>query len=265
MKKHEQEMLGETRGTRQWTAAQAVAGAVAAVAAVAGVVVLLAKDDDTGSPSTTPSALRAVITRQESRNNALVPIAVLDLPTPPRYERKSSPQQQAHCGDWVDWLESQRAASYSPPAMNVSAPAETAVTITSMRVKIHRVERPPAVSMIMCVYGAGGYEPTYVTIDLSRPESPPTLSEDEKGGEIGPIPNAVFTVAPGRTETLELQAHGEPGMLYEWGVDLDVTVNQRTEKVTFGTPQKPLRSWSVDDPPQVDYDPKTQQWRPAPF
>lgn len=243
---------------------QAAAGALAAAAAVVGLILVLIKDEDTPPTATTTSALRSVIALEQAPNNAVVPIAVSDLSTPPRYERDVN-SQEAHCGEWAAWLESQRAASFSAPALKVSAPAGAAVTVTSVRVKIHRVEQPPEASMIMCVYGAGGYEPTYVRIDLRRPSKAPTLSQEEKGGEIGPIPNAVFTVAPGRTERLELQAGGEPGVLYEWGVEVDVTVDQRTETIAFGTASKPLRSWSVDAPSPVDYDPATQQWRPAPF
>lgn len=242
---------------------------MAGVVAVVLAVLELTGNSDSSTQRDPPPANRgtpsARVSVHQSPENAVFPVAPERLPTPPRYVPDPEPQQESHCVDWAKWLRSQRAAMLSNPGVAVDAPAQTAASVRDVRVRVHHVERPTTATVVQCHEGAGGEEATYLDLQLDRPDKPPVLVDYQKGGEIGSMPDAVFTVPAGRTETLSLRALGRPGTFYEWSVEVDVVVDKVTRTEKLGSADLPFRSWIGDLPGRrADYDVSTSRWEPVP-
>lgn len=255
-----------------WALRWGALGAVAAVLAIPVTIVAGLWDgnasDDRAAVSSTDRAPSAHIEVQQYPENAIFPVSVGDLPTPPDFVPDPEDQQESHCLEWEAWLKSHRAAMLSNPALAISAPAQAAATVTAVRVVVFRSERPRETVFVPCHEGAGGYEPTYLQLDLRRPHQRPVLFEDARGGELGPIPDAVFTVPAGRTETLALtptDPRAGRGTFYEWGVELTVIVDRVRRTVELGTAETPFRTWLGDlRGPTVEYEMPRRQWTTTP-
>jgi len=265
-RRHREAMDVSQRGVRLsgWNL---VLAALAVLVSTIGVYWQLRGGDDPGQqrgsatqPTPRPAA---TVELDQTPENAVFALPSDELPTPPDYVPDGPDAQESHCAEWAEWLNDQPAAQSSDPRIMVSAPAAAAATITAVRTRIFKATRPKA-TFVRCHEGAGGYEPTYLQIDLDAPDRRPVLTKEMEGDEIGPLPDAVFTVGPGRTEYLALIATGKANWFYEWAVEVDVMVDGRRRTVELGSERRPLRTWSGSHGlERVDYDPAAQAWVPV--
>jgi hypothetical protein len=80
-----------------------------------------------------------------------------------------------------------------------------------------------------------------------------------------PMPPEVINVAPGHTEYIEVNAERE-NKLYEWSLTLEISIDQRRERRSFGSQARPLRSWGGPFPSSVYVFPRgADSWQPGSY
>ena len=195
-----------------------------------------------------------------SPHNALIPKRIDQIGVPPSY---SAGESGDHCGIWwKSWFAEQGAAATNNPTIEISAPQNADVTVTSASIRIYGSYKPSALSFIECLHGAGPSPGTLLNVNLNHPNANPTIVSDS--GQLTPLamPNAVINIAPGRTEYVALTPTGTRNELYSWAVRLRIIVNQQSQTFIFGTPGKPLRSWFGPIlSKQYDYSFRTNSWQ----
>jgi len=98
-----------------------------------------------------------------------------------------------------------------------------------------------------------------LNVNLSHPNARPTIVVGSSSGVVasGPakkqtMPSAVVNISPGHTEYIQLITLGK-GWYYEWSIQLQVVIDQRTVFFTFGSAKHPLSTW-LGDLPSLGYD-----------
>jgi hypothetical protein len=98
-----------------------------------------------------------------------------------------------------------------------------------------------------------------LNVNLSHPNARPTIVVGSSSGVVAsgpakkqPMPGAVINISPGHTEYIQLITLGR-GWYYEWSIQLQVVISQRTELFTFGTAKHPLTTW-LGALPSLGYD-----------
>ncbi len=224
-----------------------------------GLVALFGGQGATSQRGSSPPA-RAVVQLRPRTNNAVVPKSVGQLSQPPRYP-VSDRGNQCHIW-WQHWFDTQGAAeAQTNPTIEIRAPARAPVTVTAATIDVFRSYEPRYRLFINCVAGAGPSPGTLLSVNLERPNARPTIVADDGRDQPLALPDAVISVERGRTEEVAVNPSGARRM-YEWGVTLTLVVDQRTQTVTFGSRQHPLRSWLGDIPhDSFDYDFESQSWK----
>jgi hypothetical protein len=109
------------------------------------------------------------------------------------------------------------------------------------------------------VNGAGPLAGTTLAHKLDNAAAPSILTSLRSGGNLA-MPPAVVRVGAGDSEDVAVLPEGHRGF-YEWGVTLDLVVDQRSQRVSFGSPAHPLRSFlSGRAPLDYSYNPSTRSW-----
>lgn len=233
-----------------------IGGVAAGVQTITGVATDVAGTSQPGTPT-------ATVSLSSSAGIAVIPQSISKVSTPPAY---SSVEAGDHCGLWwKGWFQREHAALLNlPPFVTVAAPKDAPVTITRVSTHVFRAYKPPGISIIECLSGAGPIPGTIVSVDLDHPSVRPTVAASG-GGHPMPLPEAAIEVKPGHTEYLSLVPRGVRGF-YEWSATLEIVTDQRTTIRQVGSPGQPLRSWlGFGSTPTVnagyDYDVATHSWR----
>lgn len=207
-----------------------------------------------------PDQPRASIRLLPSKHSAVIPKPIQEISAPPRYAQI---EQSNHCGAWWRaWFRAQNAVDVVPPTIELSAPTTASVSVTGASVRVFRSYLPRTLSYVMCLHGAGPRPGTLLHVDLANAGTAPTIVADDGSETALAIPNAVITVEAGDTEFVVITPAGAP-RLYEWSVTLRFVVAQRTQTQTFGSAERPLRTWLGRTPePSYDYDFGAQTWMP---
>jgi hypothetical protein len=196
-------------------------------------------------------------------HSAFVPALITRIPPPPDFPAS---ERIDHCSRWWrTWFWSERAAEVAVPAIQVSAPPNADVAVVGASIKVFRTYRPPAVSYIACLHGAGAEVGTRLDVNLSRPNAVPTIVAADGSDRPLALPNAVINVDPGHTEYIAVIPHGAP-LMFEWSIVLTTVVAQRTKVFVFGSPPRPLRTWLGPAPPatrEYDYSIQAHRWSPT--
>lgn len=188
-----------------------------------------------------------------------------DLPTPPAAGALNYP-----CADWYPWLRSQPGFYFSGPSkvITLSAGEPDLVTLTDAKLMITkrttRAERDGI--YIQCNWGGGSHKSYRIYIDTLKSRT--TLRTNGVDGE-GPaqrMPPAAIALGDVAQADAEIMATSVPGHLYEGILVVTVSRNGKTEKLTIGTPEEPLR-WiatkaggAVDDMEKYGWDPGSSAW-----
>jgi hypothetical protein len=205
------------------------------------------------------SAAAARVSLLPLAHNAVVPAGIDSLRTPPAFPSGSADD---HCAVWRDWFGEHGAAELSVPTIEISAPADAYVTVTSASVHVFRSYQPASLTSIMCLHGAGPSAGTLLNFDLDRPNATPTVVADDGSDHPLSFPTAVITIPRGQTQYVAVTPRGS-ALMYEWSVDLHLVVDQREQAVSFGS-RDHLRSWLGPVPSQYfDYSPQTHSWEPV--
>jgi hypothetical protein len=203
---------------------------------------------------------RAAVHLVPRQHAAIVPKPISKVSAPPGYPRD---QRDNHCHAWWhDWFQTQLAAEDWEPTIEISAPANSAVTVDKATIQVFRSYEPQTLSMIRCVFSEGGPAAgTLLFVDLHQPAAGPKVIADDGSVTALAIPNAVININPGHTEYIAVRPKGKHRM-YDWSVTLTLVVDQRRESRTFGSARHPLRSWLGDTPSaQYDYDVRANVWK----
>jgi hypothetical protein len=244
-----------------WAAVIAALLAAAIAAHSGGIFGGSSPTASSSTPSHATSALpAAAVMLSPALGIAVIPKPITDVPEPPPY---ANTEAGDHCGPWwKGWFQQQHAASLGLAFVEVSAPQGDPVTITRISAHVFRAYKPPGISIIECMRGAGPISGTAVSLDLDHPSVLPTVASSG-GGHPMPLPEAAIAIDPGHAEYLSLAPKGARGF-YEWSATFQFTVNQRTETREVGSLAHPLRSW-LDSAPTVnnsyDYEIGNHSWR----
>jgi hypothetical protein len=171
-----------------------------------------------------------------------------------------------HCAQWRAWFE-RIGAEQAGPLVQVSAPRSAPVSLVAVRTTVYRAYKPHAKTRVDCTLGAGALGGTYLEHNLDRPVAPSRLAS-QFGAHKFAMPPAVFRVGAGGSEDVAIQPAGRPGRFYDWGLTLDMVVDQRSQRFTFGSRAHPLRSYvprapQADNIRSVDYNFGTRSWDTA--
>lgn len=227
---------------RRW---QMVAAALAALGLVFTLLIWHPWATSSASTGARPS-LKAVVTLLPGSHNAFLPRSIEAVSDPPP---PATSQTGSLCGLWWQrWLPAQAAAEDASPTVEISAPSGADAAVVAASVHVYRAYAPSTVSYVICATGAGPEPGTLLDVNLARPYLSPTIVADDGSNTPLAVPNAVINIAPGHTEYIAVTPTGAAEM-YEWSVTLDIVVAQRHQLVTFGSPQRPLRSWLGTRPP----------------
>jgi hypothetical protein len=248
------EKVPAPRRNPPWPAIGAAAGAVAAVVAVLTFIVA-----NSGGPGPAKASVRLVPVDRPTT----VPLSVSALPAPPSYP---SNDKENHCAQWRAWFE-RIGAEQAGPLVQVSAPRSAPVSLVGVRTTVYRAYTPQAKTQVDCTLGAGPLGGTYLERNLDRPVVPSLLATQFGAHKLA-MPPAVFRVGAGGSEDLAIQPAGRPGRFYDWRLTLDLVVDQRSQRFTFGSRAHPLRSYvprapQADNIPSVDYNFGTRSWGKA--
>jgi hypothetical protein len=232
---------------------------IATIVAVIGILITVVL---AWQPWSRPSVPHAQIALVPSAHNAVIPKSIRELPAPPTYP---ADQIGDHCGAWWNtWFVEQGAAEQWVPTIEISAPANADITVANARVRVFKSYKPADLSYVKCLSGAGPYSGTRLNVDLDHPNAKPTIVADDGRDQPLSIPNAVINIDRGHTEYVAVYPRGGD-QFYEWSLELQLVVDQRSSTVVYGSQDKPLRSWlGVDNNHAAyDYDYSTNSWRIA--
>jgi hypothetical protein len=212
------------------------------------------------SPSPVPG--KANITLVPLLKDAIISRPVEQLPSPPPYPGNEAAD---HCSRWwKGWFIKQQAIpSPANTLVQISAPANSDVTVTSASFRVFRSYKPLVISYIRCFDGGGPVPGTLLSASLSHPGESPTIVSDS--GQAVPLsmPNAVINITAGHTEYVDISPTGD-SLIYEWSVTLTTVVDQHSTTTVFGSARHPLRSWLGSTPsPAYDYFLPANSWRPV--
>jgi hypothetical protein len=80
------------------------------------------------------------------------------------------------------------------------------------------------------------------------------------------MPPGVFKVPAGGSEQLAVEPHGGTNRFYEWSLTLDVTVDQRSKKISIGSASHPLRTYIGPRFQRgFEYNPASHSWVKSAF
>lgn len=182
------------------------------------------------------------------------------LPTPPDYP---ADRVTTHCEDWSDWFTSMRDLYRINPVVYVELETGEAdlVVLTSVKATIYRRTPITGGTLIQCVYGGGGIEGYYVTVDTVKGKTTYTRPDDT---------DKVFEMPPSAIESRKLEYQGvfisldsQEGQFYEGSITIQYTINGKSAEYSVGTRDQPLR-WVTDrDQNVADSYPQIFDWHPT--
>jgi hypothetical protein len=236
---------------------QVAAIAIAAIGVVAAVLTVW-------SPWTTTPAIGARVSMQKPSGNAVVARPIAAISRPPWNQGLGA---YALCQLWWKrWFIQENAAPVEGyPLIEISAPGEAAVTITSARVRVYSSSDRRKASLLICNKGAGVVPGTLLTPDLADPSAVPTIVSDTGSNVPLSMPDAVITIPAGHTEFVRVTPRGMRDRLYRWSLTLTIVVNQRSKTYSFGSAKHPLFSWSGPAPLSYVYTHSSDSWEEVGF
>lgn len=190
-----------------------------------------------------------------------VPLAIDEIGPPPAASRSGAVSPAAEsCSDRYAWAHAMGAADLSESNAQVTIANSTAsvVTVTGT-VNVRR--KPPIVGSVLSCLGLGGaLDPKTICVDLA-------LSRLASCTQ-GPHRKRPFArqLASGEVEVLELKASGSepiaaaqvPNGVYEWTVELDVSVDGAHHRYLVDDNGEPFRTYVTDRFASLELD--TYDW-----
>lgn len=175
-----------------------------------------------------------------------------------------------HCDQWQEWFRESSIAPIGESSMTLEITASSTSPISIVRLKTDVLAKKPTggPARIRCGYGAAGFDPHTLRIEMDRSAVPILERGGPNGGIIGPLPPSSFRVDESAAETLTLDFEGKEGYLYEYSIRVEYSENGENKVAEFGTSEDPIlllpKDTSLSGSTKYDWSVSENQWIVAP-
>lgn len=173
------------------------------------------------------------------------PNGQLPSPSNPPPDSSGGPLEY-HCSEWQEWFkENSIVPREAMRVLRISASSTSPISIVRITTDVLGKKPSGGSARIRCGYGASGFPPHTLRIDLDNSAVP--VLERGNFETIGPLPPSSFRVDQSAAETLDLVFEGsEENYVYECSIRVEYAENGENKVAEFGTPADPVVLLPID-------------------